>query len=140
MSSLELDVRSRDKLIKLANERYDPATDILTLKSGRYDYFRFYINYFIFNYFFVLFLNRCPYRQQNIDYVKYLLDVLFIESWVKFFLFFKFFFYGLINDSFCVVFLVNRKLKHGNQKFVKMIGRDIIGRKVNRNKIFMILY
>lgn len=29
-------------------------------------------------------LFRCPYRQQNYDYVKYLLNVLFYESWVRY--------------------------------------------------------
>jgi len=58
IESLELDEHAKNKFIKLAGELYDPNTKILTLKS-----------------------DRCPYRKQNNDYVKYLLTVLYYESW-----------------------------------------------------------
>ncbi|CAF0731471.1 unnamed protein product [Brachionus calyciflorus] len=57
LSSLNLDKRSNDKLIKLAEDRYDPATDTLTLIT-----------------------DRCPYRRQNEDYANYLLTTLYYES------------------------------------------------------------
>lgn len=36
MASLGLDERANDKLIKLAQHRYDPKTDILTIVADRY--------------------------------------------------------------------------------------------------------
>lgn len=35
MSSLALDYHARDKLLRLAGERYNPATDMLTLETDR---------------------------------------------------------------------------------------------------------
>ncbi|XP_023240078.1 28S ribosomal protein S35, mitochondrial-like [Centruroides sculpturatus] len=58
LSSLTLDYHARDKLLRLVGERYDPNTDMLTLVA-----------------------ERCPLRQQNKDYVIYLLTALFYESW-----------------------------------------------------------
>jgi len=57
LSSLELAEHSRDKCIRLLGERYDHATDIVTLAS-----------------------DRCPYRGQNIDYTRYLVTALYFES------------------------------------------------------------
>jgi len=36
LSSLELDYHARDKLLRLAGERYNPTTDMLTLETERY--------------------------------------------------------------------------------------------------------
>lgn len=58
LSSLTLDYHARDKLLRLVGERYDPNTDMLTLVA-----------------------ERCPLRQQNKDYIIYLLTALFHESW-----------------------------------------------------------
>ena len=35
VSRLDLDYHARDKLLRLVGDRYDPATDILTLTSDR---------------------------------------------------------------------------------------------------------
>merc|ERR1719427_1687062 len=56
---LVMDSHARSKILQLAGEeRYDRRTDILTIKS-----------------------NRCPLRQQNMDYTDYLLTALYFESW-----------------------------------------------------------
>lgn len=57
VGSLDLDERSSDKLKKLAQHRYDPKTDLLTIVA-----------------------DRCPFRRQNEEYAKYLLTTLFFES------------------------------------------------------------
>ena len=57
---LEFDTHAKDKFIKLAGERFDPKTNSITITS-----------------------DKCPYRQQNLDYVRYLLTVLYYESWVR---------------------------------------------------------
>lgn len=58
LSSLELDYHARDKLLRLAGDRYNPTTDMLTLES-----------------------ERCPLKQQNYDHAMYLLAALYGESW-----------------------------------------------------------
>eukprot|EP00066_Takifugu_rubripes_P004286 XP_003967536.1 PREDICTED: 28S ribosomal protein S35, mitochondrial [Takifugu rubripes] len=58
LSSLNLDDHARKKMIKLVGERYDKGSDVLTIKA-----------------------DRCPLRQQNLDYAMYLLTVLYHESW-----------------------------------------------------------
>lgn len=57
LKSLNLDYHGRDKLLRLVGDRYDPATDCLTLVA-----------------------DRCPLSQQNYDYCRYLLTVLYTES------------------------------------------------------------
>ena len=58
VSSLYLDVQSRDKLLRLVGpDRYDAETDIITISA-----------------------DRCPYRKQNSDYCDYLLKALYYES------------------------------------------------------------
>lgn len=58
LSSLELDYHARDKLLRLAGERYNSATDMLTLET-----------------------ERSPLKQQNYDHAMYLLAALYGESW-----------------------------------------------------------
>lgn len=55
---LVLDHHARLKLIKLAGDRYDPKTDLLTITA-----------------------DRCPIRKQNREYLDYLLTVLYYEAW-----------------------------------------------------------
>ena len=57
---LPLNAHAKDKLLRLVGERYDPANDVLTIMT-----------------------DRCPLRQQNLDYALYLLTALFHESWVS---------------------------------------------------------
>jgi len=57
LSSLKLIDRAKDKIIRLLDQRYDHETDTVTLVS-----------------------DRCPYRNQNIDYTKYLITALYFES------------------------------------------------------------
>ena len=54
------DGQARQKMIDLLGERYDKTTNILTIAS-----------------------DRCPTRQQNKDYLIYLLKVLYLESHVS---------------------------------------------------------
>ncbi|XP_013417054.1 28S ribosomal protein S35, mitochondrial [Lingula anatina] len=56
VGSLQLNARARDKLIRLAKDRYNAKTDLLTIVG-----------------------DRCPRRKQNEDYVKYLLTALYME-------------------------------------------------------------
>jgi len=58
LSSLKLHERSRDKIIRLLGDRYDHATDTVSLAS-----------------------DRCPYRNQNVDYTRYLVTALYFESY-----------------------------------------------------------
>lgn len=58
LSDLELDYHARDKLLRLAGDRYDPATDVLTIVT-----------------------DRCPRKKQNYDYAHYLLTAVYHESW-----------------------------------------------------------
>jgi len=58
LSSLKLDYHARDKLTRLAGNRYDIKTDTLTLET-----------------------DRCPLKKQNYDHAMYLLTVLYMESW-----------------------------------------------------------
>jgi hypothetical protein len=57
---LPLNAHAKDKLLRLVGERYNPENDILTIMT-----------------------DRCPHRQQNLDYALYLLTALFHESWVS---------------------------------------------------------
>ncbi|XP_071446144.1 small ribosomal subunit protein mS35 isoform X2 [Hetaerina americana] len=58
LRSLPLDSHAKDKFLRLVGERYDPATDLVTLVA-----------------------DRCPLQNQNQDYAYYLLTALFHESW-----------------------------------------------------------
>ncbi|KAL1481978.1 hypothetical protein MTO96_034081 [Rhipicephalus appendiculatus] len=58
LSDLELDYHARDKLLRLVGDRYDPATDVLTIVT-----------------------DRCPLKKQNYDYAHYLLTAVYHESW-----------------------------------------------------------
>ncbi|KAK8788591.1 hypothetical protein V5799_021638 [Amblyomma americanum] len=58
LSDLELDYHARDKLLRLAGDRYDPATDVLTIVT-----------------------DRCPLKRQNYEYAHYLLTAVYHESW-----------------------------------------------------------
>ncbi|XP_059050342.1 small ribosomal subunit protein mS35 [Achroia grisella] len=58
LSTLNLDKHSRDKFIRLVGNRYDEATDLVTITA-----------------------DRCPVRKQNQDYVNYLLTACYHESW-----------------------------------------------------------
>ncbi|XP_019871921.2 28S ribosomal protein S35, mitochondrial [Aethina tumida] len=57
VSSLNFNERAKDKLLRLVGDRYDEATDILTIVT-----------------------DRCPLRKQNYDYAMYLLTALYHES------------------------------------------------------------
>jgi len=59
LSSLQLDTHARDKFIRLVQHRYDPETDVVSLV-----------------------VDRCPHRDQNMDYANYLMTALYHESWV----------------------------------------------------------
>ncbi|KAH6941397.1 hypothetical protein HPB50_017898 [Hyalomma asiaticum] len=58
LSNLELDYHARDKLLRLVGDRYDPATDVLTIVT-----------------------DRCPLKKQNYEYAHYLLTAVYHESW-----------------------------------------------------------
>lgn len=58
LSDLELDYHARDKLLRLVGDRYDPATDVLTIVT-----------------------DRCPLKKQNYEYGHFLLTAIFHESW-----------------------------------------------------------
>ncbi|XP_017892379.1 28S ribosomal protein S35, mitochondrial [Ceratina calcarata] len=58
LSSLDLDARAKDKMLRLVGDRYNPETDVITITA-----------------------DRCPSRVQNLDYVKYLLTALYHVSW-----------------------------------------------------------
>jgi hypothetical protein len=60
LGRLPLNAHAKDKLLRLVGERYNPENDVLTIMT-----------------------DRCPLRQQNLDYAFYLLTVLFYESWVS---------------------------------------------------------
>lgn len=57
LCNLHFDTHAKDKLLRLVGERYDPATDTLTLTA-----------------------DRCPTRKQNYEYCLYLLTALYHES------------------------------------------------------------
>jgi len=57
---LPLNAHAKDKLLRLVGDRYNPENDVLTIMT-----------------------DRCPIRQQNLDYALYLLTALFHESWVS---------------------------------------------------------
>lgn len=58
LSSLDLDYHARDKMIRLAGDKYDAATDILTLE-----------------------MDRCPMKKQNYDHAMYILTAMYYEAW-----------------------------------------------------------
>lgn len=58
LASLNLDKHARDKFLRLIGERYDAATDVVTITA-----------------------DRCPVRVQNQDYVNYLLTACYHEAW-----------------------------------------------------------
>ncbi|XP_055342746.1 28S ribosomal protein S35, mitochondrial-like isoform X2 [Paramacrobiotus metropolitanus] len=58
LSELKFDFHARDKFLRLLGDRYDPKSDYITIVT-----------------------DRCPTRQQNYDYAKYLLTALYFESW-----------------------------------------------------------
>lgn len=60
LGRLPLNAHAKDKLLRLVGERYNPENDVLTIMT-----------------------DRCPLRQQNLDYALYLLTTLFYESWVS---------------------------------------------------------
>ncbi|XP_011501401.1 PREDICTED: 28S ribosomal protein S35, mitochondrial [Ceratosolen solmsi marchali] len=60
LSSLKLDYHAKDKILRLAGNRYDYTSDIITIIT-----------------------DRCPMRKQNYDYATYLLIALYHESWRK---------------------------------------------------------
>jgi small subunit ribosomal protein S35 len=57
-SSLKLDAHAKDKFLRLVAERYDPATDTVTIMT-----------------------DRCPTKKQNKEYAQFLLAALYHESW-----------------------------------------------------------
>ena len=59
LSSLPLDTHSKDKFLRLVDNRYDPDTDIVTIT-----------------------VDRCPTRKQNFEYAQYLLTAVFHESFI----------------------------------------------------------
>lgn len=56
---MPLDEHSRDKFLRLVENRYDPETDIVTIT-----------------------VDRCPVRKQNFEYAQYLLTAVFHESFI----------------------------------------------------------
>lgn len=60
VSALTLDTHAKDKLLRLAGDRYNPNTDIITITA-----------------------DRCPTRKQNLEYAEYLLIALYNEAWVS---------------------------------------------------------
>lgn len=57
LSSLKLDIRAKDKILRLLGNRYNVATDMITIVA-----------------------DRCPTRKQNLDYVHYLLTAVYHEA------------------------------------------------------------
>jgi len=82
LSRLMLDEHSRDKLKRLLRDRYNPDTDMITIRA-----------------------DSCPLRKQNYDYAHYLLTALYFESWVT--LFYQ---QRECNDFFISYCLENRSL------------------------------
>ncbi|XP_050506569.1 28S ribosomal protein S35, mitochondrial [Diabrotica virgifera virgifera] len=58
LKSLNLNQRANDKFLRLVGDRYDEATDTVTIVT-----------------------DRCPLRKQNYDYALYLITALYHESW-----------------------------------------------------------
>ncbi|XP_034838968.1 small ribosomal subunit protein mS35 [Maniola hyperantus] len=58
LADLKLDKHARDKFLRLVDDRYNEETDLVTITA-----------------------DRCPVRQQNLDYVNYLLTACYHESW-----------------------------------------------------------
>lgn len=59
LSRLKFDKHSKDKFLRLVGERYDAATDTVTIVT-----------------------DKCPLKMQNYDYALYLLTALYHESWI----------------------------------------------------------
>lgn len=59
LSKLPLDQHARDKFLRLVEDRHDPETDYVTIV-----------------------VDRCPLKQQNLDYAQYLMAALFHESFI----------------------------------------------------------
>lgn len=59
LSSLPLDQHARDKFLRLVEDRHDTETDYVTIV-----------------------VDRCPLKQQNLDYAQYLMAALFHESFI----------------------------------------------------------
>lgn len=57
---LNLDERARDKFIRLVRHRYNPQTDLVTIRA-----------------------DGCPLRKQNYEYAQYLLTAVYFESLVS---------------------------------------------------------
>ena len=57
---MDLDEHALDKIIKLLGDRYNKETGEVTIEA-----------------------EKCPTKQQNTDYVMYLLTALYYESWVS---------------------------------------------------------
>ncbi|KAH9397586.1 28S ribosomal protein S35, mitochondrial [Tyrophagus putrescentiae] len=58
LADLKLDDHASDKMKRLLRHRYDPQTDLITLRT-----------------------DSCPLRAQNLEYGQYLLTALYFESW-----------------------------------------------------------
>ncbi|XP_066595964.1 small ribosomal subunit protein mS35 [Prorops nasuta] len=58
LSSLHLDAHAKDKLLRLLGNRYNPETDFITITA-----------------------DRCPLKQQNLEYVEYLITAVYNEAW-----------------------------------------------------------
>lgn len=58
LSSLNLDKHAQDKFLRLLGDRYNKETDLVNITA-----------------------DRCPIREQNFDYVSYLLTACYHESW-----------------------------------------------------------
>ncbi|XP_056642376.1 28S ribosomal protein S35, mitochondrial [Diorhabda sublineata] len=58
LESLKLNRRAKDKFLRLVGDRYDEASDTVTIVT-----------------------DRCPLRKQNYDYALYLITALYHESW-----------------------------------------------------------
>lgn len=62
LSSLSLDARAKDKLLRLLGDRHNPETDLITITA-----------------------DRCPTRKQNLEYAEYLLTAVYNEALVTLF-------------------------------------------------------
>ncbi|CAG2057096.1 unnamed protein product, partial [Timema podura] len=60
LNSLILDNHAKDKLLRLVENCYDPDTNVITIMA-----------------------DRCPLKQQNYDYIMYVLTALYHEAWKK---------------------------------------------------------
>ena len=60
LSALKLDYHGRDKIKRLLGEKFNPKTKVISISS-----------------------QRCPTRQQNFDYIQYLLAAVYTEATVS---------------------------------------------------------